>query len=150
VSVYLPLAQEGAEVLGREGWGEQEAERGNFERVLVVEEEEELRKDLSSMLAKLNYDAVFASSGEALEIPATERFDIVLVDVVLPKMSGDELIERLKQGRGDARFILLTENERSPGGAADSVIKKPFSLETLALSLKASLENDESEGRTIH
>lgn len=149
VSVYLPIAHEESEAL--EGnWGKSGLERGNFERVLVVEEEEGLRQTLSAMLSQLNYDVVFATSKEALDLPTSERFDIVLVDVVLPKMSPFEVIERLKEGRGEARYLVLADKETAAEGAADGIIKKPFSLETLATSLKASLDSEASENPTIH
>jgi len=75
------------------------------------------------------------------------RFDLVLVDMVMPRMDGLELLSRLRESSGDTRALLMTGYGVIPGKSEDGtdVIPKPFDLDTLAKAVKTSLTSPGKE-----
>lgn len=124
-----------------EHWGD-EMELGHGEmRVLVVDDEPDMRRYLVSSLSQ-NYRVLQARDGQAgYEIAQAERPDVILLDLMLPRMSGLEVCERLKRDpqTRKTKIIVLTarHDEASKVRAlqigADDFLHKPFStLEILA------------------
>ncbi len=116
--------------------------------ILVVEDEDALSTLLQYNLDKEGYDVVVASDGEeALTLVSEKLPDLVVLDWMLPKVSGIEVCRRLRQ-RSESRnvpIIMLTargeELDRVIGlelGADDYVVK-PFSVKELLLRVKAVL-----------
>lgn len=67
-------------------------------RILYVEDEPFIAKTLSKVLSDQGYELVVENDGEAgLERALRERFDIILLDILLPKMDGFEVLRRLKE-----------------------------------------------------
>ena len=96
--VYFPRVDEPLEVIEKKK-GAEEAPRGN-ETILVVEDDTSVRKIAVQVLTNQGYNVLVSESGgDALLICEQEKHPIhlVLTDVVMPKMSGPELIERLKK-----------------------------------------------------
>ena len=102
------------------------------------------------MLEKLGYEALTASNGnEAIEIYNSRRNDIslVILDMVMPKMSGGETFDRLKDLNSDIKVILCSGY--SIDGQASEILKrgckafiqKPFNLKTLSHHIRAVLNN---------
>jgi DNA-binding NtrC family response regulator len=114
-------------------------------RILVVEDEDKLRRVISLHLAGEGWDVEEASSGEeALTKAAQAAF--VLTDLKLPGLSGIELLRALREKNARAPVVLMTafgtiENavEAMKEGAADFLLK-PFSLEQLSAVLDKALE----------
>jgi CheY-like chemotaxis protein len=107
-------------------------------RILLVEDDTGIRDSVVECLETEGYDvAAVANGSDALDWLAREAPpDVLLVDLVMPVMSGGELIQRLK---ADPRLasvpaVLMTAmlpSPRTPVPAADALLPKPFELEAL-------------------
>ena len=81
----------------------------NGKWILIVDDEKNIRKMLSEMLSGEGYFVTEASGGrEALKALAERDFDIVLSDLIMPKMDGIKLLEKIKQSYPDIAVIILT------------------------------------------
>ncbi len=126
-------------------------------RILVVEDEEVMADMLSSFFGDQRYEAVTCTSGEeALSRVRTEEFDLVLLDVHLPEMSGIDLLERLRAERPDLPAIVMTAFgsvstavEAMKLGAED-YISKPFQLDELLIIVKKALERRNLQREVEH
>ncbi len=117
-------------------------------RILVVDDEPDIAAVVAYNLARSHYRVSTASSGaEALNAAVREKPDLIVLDVMLPEMSGYEVLEELR-ARSDTRetgIILLTartgENDRVMGLSlgADDYLAKPFSPKELVLRVEAVL-----------
>jgi PAS domain S-box-containing protein len=122
--------------------------RGSGERVLIVDDEESILRGLEIILSKSGYKpVVFADSTAALtqfeEDPY--RFDVVLTDATMPRLTGPELIIRVRQKRPCMPVILMT-GAGSPAircdvqsGPAFSLIGKPLDIPGLTRALRRVL-----------
>jgi two-component system phosphate regulon response regulator PhoB len=120
--------------------------------VLIVEDEKDLATVLSYGFRQAGFDVVTAASGEvALRAAREERFDLVLLDLMLPGVSGTEVCKRLKQAPETAEVpvIMVTakgeEIDRVVGFelGADDYVVKPFSVRELVLRARAVLRRTE-------
>jgi DNA-binding response OmpR family regulator len=114
-------------------------------RILLVDDEKPLQKLLSFPLEKDGYDVTPASDGqEALDRFAEADFDLVVLDVMLPKVDGIEVCRRLR-AHSSVPIIMLTakgdEIDKVLGleMGADDYITKPFSLREFRSRVKAAL-----------
>ncbi|HEY0028271.1 MAG TPA: ATP-binding protein [Allosphingosinicella sp.] len=116
------------------------ARRGGTGRLLVVDDNEDVGAFAEALLLELGYQVVRVNNGEAaLERAATEQFDAVFTDVVMPEMTGIELAERLKSVAPNVPVVLTTgySDEISRSGAGGRpVVFKPYRLDTLAQVLE--------------
>ena len=105
-------------------------------RVLVVDDDARVLAPVADMLRSLGHDPVEAASGaEALRlIDSDPSIDLVLSDHAMPEMTGSQFAEILRGRRADLRIVLMTgyAEEIPQGGAVRAVIRKPFTIETLA------------------
>jgi DNA-binding response OmpR family regulator len=116
---------------------------------LLVEDDSTLRSTLTYNLRRDGHDVAVAIDGEqALEKWAKEPSDIILLDVMLPKMDGFEVCRRLRQVSG-VPIVMLTakadEIDRVVGLeiGADDYVTKPFSMRELLARIKANLRRRE-------
>lgn len=114
-------------------------------RILVVEDEESYRDPLSYLLRKEGYDVSVAADGpSALEEFERGGADLVLLDVMLPGLSGTEVILRLRQ-RSTVPVIMLTAKDSEIDKVvglelgADDYVTKPYSSRELLARVKAVL-----------
>jgi len=114
--------------------------------ILVVEDEQKIRTALIDFLEFHGFDVEQASDGlQAERIVSDKKFDLILLDLMLPKISGEQLCTRWRQGGLQTPIIMLTakgqEKEKIAGLdiGADDYITKPFSLEELLARIKAVL-----------
>jgi CheY-like chemotaxis protein len=79
-------------------------------RVLVVDDEESIRRFIARSLAEADYEVTLAASGpEALEIAQHHgTFDLCVIDVVMPGMRGDELARRIRRAEPDVKVLYFT------------------------------------------
>lgn len=123
-------------------------------KIIVVEDEIPLAELLKYNLQSEGYDVVHASDGEDAELLLAEQnFDLVILDWMIPKISGIELCRRLRN-RSETQslpIILLTargeENDRIRGltTGADDYVTKPFSVQELMARIKALLRRTAPE-----
>jgi two-component system phosphate regulon response regulator PhoB len=114
--------------------------------ILVIDDDRDLRRLLVSELSAAGYRVAQAATGaEALERARVHRPEVVLLDLNLPDLSGEEVLRRLKSEEATVRAAVLllsgraTEHDRIAGLelGADDYIAKPFSLRELMLRVQA-------------
>lgn len=114
---------------------------GGTERVLVVDDDPQVREMLRRVLAKAGYRVSIAADGEeALAAARAERFDVVVTDLVMPRMSGDELIERLTASGGPAALLLSGYAPSTLRISHPHLLSKPFSPTELLAALRRLLD----------
>ncbi|GAH64199.1 unnamed protein product [marine sediment metagenome] len=122
----------------------------NSKRILVVDDEANVRTVFSDVLRKENY-LVKAVKGapQALKAIDEESFDLALVDLGRPKTDGIETLENIKKRKPEIAVIIYTGHGSIPTavaairkGATD-YLHKPFSPEELKLSIRKALEEAE-------
>ncbi len=127
---------------------EEVAPRGT-ETVLVVEDQSDVRGLVSKTLAESGYEVFEAPDGEeALELAESypRRIHLMVTDVVMPRMSGRQLAERLALSRPDMRVLYMsgyTENAIAQHGVVEegiAFLAKPFTSETLARKVREVLD----------
>ena len=114
-------------------------------RILVVDDEPQIRHSLQVNLENKNYAVMTTASGEeALEAMARRKPDVVIVDLVLPSMDGIELTRRIRE-HSPVPIIVLSAigNEQKKVDAlesgADDYITKPFGMEELVARVRSAL-----------
>jgi two-component system OmpR family response regulator len=113
-------------------------------RVLVVDDEKEMAALLARGLAGEGYDVDVASDGiGAMTLASEQRFELAVLDVTMPGMSGFELCRRLRDQVQGIGIILLTARDaiddrvRGLDAGADDYLTKPFAFAELAARLRA-------------
>ena len=126
-------------------------------KLLIVEDEPNLLSILRKGFAENNYDVSSALDGEkALEMITSTHFDVVILDVMLPKMSGIEICQKLRAQKNHVPILLLTALGSSENivhgleNGADDYLVKPFKFSELnarvmALARRANLETQKSD-----
>lgn len=116
------------------------------ESVLVVEDEEKIARLLEIELEYEGYAVTKALDGlEALEAYRSRKWDLILLDVMLPKLSGIELLRRIRANDEQTPVLLLTAKssvEDKVSGldlGANDYITKPFQIEELLARVRAAL-----------
>ena len=122
--------------------------------VLIVEDERDLQRVMAYNFKQAGFDVVSALNAEtALRTVKEERFDLIILDLMLPDMPGTEVCRRLKQARETAGIpvIMVTakgeEIDRIVGFelGADDYVVKPFSVRELLLRVQAILRRSQGE-----
>lgn len=120
-------------------------------RILIVEDERDISEILMYNIQKQGYEADAAYDGEkGLALALSATYDLILLDVMLPKMDGFEICRRVRE-RLDTPIIMLTareeENDKIMGLdlGADDYMTKPFSLGELSSRIKANIRRYSGE-----
>jgi signal transduction histidine kinase/ActR/RegA family two-component response regulator len=112
-------------------------------RILVVEDDPRVRSSTIEALQDLDYDPVACGSGaEAIEIFESRTFDLVISDVIMPEMTGPELIKHLKQTHDDFAVLFVTGyvGEGETGDlVGHELLRKPFTVGALANAVAVAL-----------
>lgn len=126
-------------------------------KIIVVEDEAHLAKGLQFNLEREGYRVTLVDNGQsALDILGKEEFDLMILDIMLPKVSGLEVARRIRST--DMRFPILmlsaksTDEDRELGLAAgaDDYLTKPFHLPELLLRVKGILRRWEWYKEPVH
>jgi PAS domain S-box-containing protein len=145
--IYLPRVDQPVS-RSREQRGESETLRGS-ETVLVVEDEEVVRKLIDQALRKYGYEVLEAASGaEALQVCEAHRtrIPLMITDVVMPQMSGRELAARLRDQHPETRVLYMsgyTDDAVVRHGLLDasmSFLQKPFTPGVLVRKVRETLD----------
>ena len=122
-------------------------------RILLVDDEQAVQTLLTYPLRKEGYEVVGAMDGqEALDRFGEQRFDLVVLDIMLPRLDGVEVCRRLRT-RSQVPIIMLTakgdEIDKVVGleMGADDYITKPFSVREFRSRVKAALRRGKMGGR---
>ncbi|MCA9689362.1 MAG: response regulator [Nannocystaceae bacterium] len=132
---------------------------GGDETILVVEDEEQVRALIDATLRAAGYDVLTAEDGrQAVQVAEAQsrQIDLVVTDVVMPRMNGREMVERLRARTPDLDVLFIS------GHANDEVLRrgirredlnflaKPFTPETLVSRVRGALDRRRSKrGRVI-
>ena len=121
-------------------------------RVLVVEDEPALAEGLAEALGFQGYDVDVADDGErGLDLAMRRGYDVMLLDVMLPRLDGFEVLRRLRAAGRTVPTILLTakgaEEDRVRGleTGADDYVTKPFALRELVARVAAQIRRTRRE-----
>lgn len=117
-------------------------------RILIVEDEEHILEAVKTNLELEDYEVVGATDGEkALELFNAQRFNLVILDVMLPNLSGFEVCEQIRLENMDIPILFLTakgdsaDKVRGLKLGADDYLTKPFNLEELILRVKVLIKH---------
>jgi signal transduction histidine kinase/ActR/RegA family two-component response regulator len=146
VSLYLPRTEAAAPVrLHPAAQARSEAEASvPGARILLVEDDPRVRAATVGALEDLEYDPVACSGGaEAIELFQSQDFDLVISDVIMPEMTGPELIRHLKATHHRDFAVLFVTGYVGEGETDDLVgyelLRKPFTVSNLADAVAAAL-----------
>ena len=115
-------------------------------RILVVEDDKDLRRQLVTALADAGYAVDSAGDGEeGYFLGETEPYDIVVLDIGLPKMDGISILEQWRRANRNMPVIILTARDRwsdkvaGMDAGADDYLAKPFNMEELLARVRAQI-----------
>jgi DNA-binding response OmpR family regulator len=114
--------------------------------ILVIEDDEILQEILEDFLEESGYRVLKASDGLAgIEMIGKEAYDLIIVDVVLPYVSGIGVIKMAKSKRPDIPIICITGYGYSPEKLAeeehaDKIFRKPFEFKDLSEAIASLLK----------
>lgn len=122
------------------------------QNILVVDDDAEARKTLSSILLKEGYSVETAENGkQAIRASEKVHFDVALIEIKLPDMEGTEILHRLKEKQPHIVKIIVTgfptlENAmKTVNEGADGYILKPFDIEKLLQMIRKHLTEKTAE-----
>ncbi len=132
-------------------------------RILLADDEENLLEAVKMNLELEGYEVVTARNGnEAWQKFKEQRFNLAILDVMMPEMNGLDVCEKIRLEDMDTPILFLTAKDTSTDKikglktGADDYLTKPFNLEELLLRVKRLLRNsirgtkDEAELKTYH
>lgn len=121
--------------------------RTQGETLLVVDDARRLCQAISAGLRSYGYNVVTAADGrEALDTASVYQVDLVLTDIVMPRMGGEELLCQLRADHPHVRVVAMTghvvdtQMEELRAAGFDDALSKPFSMDELAGRLRAVLD----------
>jgi DNA-binding NtrC family response regulator len=119
-------------------------------KILIVDDEQSMCDFMEIMLAKEGYQVETSISGEqAIQRASAENYDLIIADMMMPNMTGVELLKKIKKGRPEQDFIVMTAFasvdtaiEAMKEGALD-YITKPFKIDEIKLVIQKSVSRKE-------
>jgi PAS domain S-box-containing protein len=145
--IYLPALDDG--MVGSEVRQHNDSVPTGSELILLVEDESMVRELASNILRGLGYDVLEASSGEDALIIALQqkgKIDLLLTDVVMPRMSGKELADRIQTSQSDIKVLFTsgyTDDAIVHLGVLErgtAFLQKPFTPSSLARKVRETLD----------
>jgi len=120
-------------------------------KVLLVEDDIQLAKIIKKILESKGFDVVLVTDGiDALETIKKNYFDLYLIDINIPKISGLELVRYIREIHNNGFIIMITANvdeyyfEKAYQYGCDDYIKKPFHITELEVRIKHLLNQEKS------
>lgn len=120
--------------------------------ILIIDDDPNLRKTLSDILRARGYDTHAAGDGAGgLALLKQHAFQLVLVDLRLPDITGIELLEKIKAGQPSIEAIVLTGNAtldsaiEATNKGAFTYLQKPYDMDQLLLHIRRAIEKRQAE-----
>lgn len=120
--------------------------------VLVIDDEESIRKLLTTILKEKDYEVdSVENAGGALKKTDEKFYNVLLIDIVLPDMSGVELLPKIRETKPRMRRIIMTGNPSLQNAVealnrgADAYIMKPLDIEKMLATIAEQLEKQDQE-----
>ena len=114
------------------------------QRLLIADDDNEIRELLEFDLSQSGYDVDTAKDGEeALHKALVGNYDLILLDVMMPKMNGFDVCKNIRSSKADVPILMLTAkgtiNDKTQGfdSGADDYIVKPFDIQEVLLRVRA-------------
>ncbi len=124
-------------------------------RILIVEDERKIAKLIKRGLKEEGYASDIASDGEeGLFLATTNQYDVIILDIMLPKIDGIVLCQRLRDKKITAPIIMVTAKDdvsdkvKGLDSGADDYITKPFAFEELLARIRALLRKRDAQPAT--
>lgn len=118
-------------------------------RILVVEDEYNLADIISTKLKKEKYNVDVSLDGEeGLDNALTDIYDLIILDIMLPKINGIEILKEIKNNKINSKIIMLTAKSELSDKllgfeyGANDYVTKPFHIEELIARVNAQLRNN--------
>ncbi len=125
-------------------------------RVLIVEDEKKVAGFIKKGLEEELYAADVASDGEeGLGLAETENYDLIILDIMLPKIDGLEVLSRLRKQKISTPILLLTAKDsvddkvNGLNRGADDYLTKPFAFSELLARTRVLLRRGQNETKTV-
>ncbi|MFQ5704172.1 MAG: ATP-binding protein [Gemmatimonadales bacterium] len=147
IKLYFPVVE--VEAKSEPDTEREQPLRGGTETILIVEDEDILRRAASRALTKYGYTVLTAANGaEGLSLFRSHRgeIDMVLSDLIMPKLGGRDLFEAIRRDGSDVKFMFASgysqrdAQERANLGASIPFIRKPWTLTQLAHQVRELLD----------
>jgi two-component system, cell cycle sensor histidine kinase and response regulator CckA len=124
-----------------------------LETVLLVDDHEMLRAVVVELLGELGYPVLAAGSGaEAMAVSAAHegRIDLLITDLSMPEMNGEELAQRIRSQRPAIRVLYASGHPHGAVGSRDlgqgeAYLEKPFHVDVLETAIRELLDRPEAE-----
>lgn len=127
-------------------------EEGRLAKILVVEDDQDLNRIITKSLRDRGYDVTSAVDGlDALEKTEGVKFDMILTDIMMPKMDGFELAESIRAVDHEIPIVFMTAKDDKPSKmlgysiGVDDYIVKPFDIDILIMKIGAILRRAKIE-----
>jgi DNA-binding response OmpR family regulator len=125
-------------------------------RILIVEDEPDLVVSLEEDLRRQGYETRVAADGaEGLRLGKADVWDLILLDIMLPKLDGFDVCAGLRRAGVTAPIIMLTartqeaEKELGLDSGADDYVTKPFGARELRARIRAQLRRGDRQGQRV-
>jgi DNA-binding response OmpR family regulator len=125
-------------------------------RILIVEDEPQMAGLLARGLEEELYEVSVAKDGKAaLDLSTSNEFDVILLDVMLPKIGGLEVARQLRQREQSTPLLMLTARDaladivKGLDAGADDYLTKPFSFQELLARIRALVRRHEFRRKTV-
>lgn len=127
-----------------------------MQRLLIADDDNEIRELLEFDLSHSGYITDTAKDGEeALKKALSNYYDLVLLDVMMPKMNGFDVCQNLRKSKPDVPILMLTAKgtitDKTQGfnSGADDYIVKPFDIQEVLLRVRALVRRSPSVKKTV-
>jgi CheY-like chemotaxis protein len=124
--------------------------------ILLVEDQAVVRELLANVLAESGYSVLTASDGDsALALAGTAVFDLMLTDLMMPRMSGWDLAQRVRALHPRIKVIFMSGSSgeqlvrQQPAGAGVAFLQKPFSMQALSAKVRQMLAKPSGSVRIL-